>query len=90
VKNASRLKNSTLLVEVNNKKRAGILLKANLLSFYPIQVERHTSLNSSWGIVSADSLHGMSDKKIQSAVANQSVSKAHRLIGKRDGKPFSL
>jgi hypothetical protein len=73
VKNDSRLKNGTLLVEVCNEKQTDLLLKANLLGFHPITVERHTSLNSSRGVKAADSLDGMSDKEIQSDLADQSV-----------------
>jgi hypothetical protein len=88
VKNASRLKNGTQLVEVQNDKQAELLLKANFFGSYPIQIERHTSLNSSRGVINTDSLDDMSDKYIQSALAEQFVSKASRLIGKRDNKPF--
>jgi hypothetical protein len=44
-------------------------------------VERHASLNSSWGVISTDALDGLSD---------ESVSTAFRLFGKRDDKPFPL
>jgi len=90
VKNASRLKNGTLLIEVHNDKQAELLLKATLLGSHPIYAERHSSLNSSRGVVNTDALDGMSDDEIQSALAEQSVSRAYRLIGKRDGKPFPL
>jgi hypothetical protein len=84
VKNASRLKNGTLLVEVQNDKQAEVLMKANILGSYPIQVERHTSLNYSRGVVKTDSLDDMSDEVIQSAPADQFVPTDYRLIGKRD------
>jgi hypothetical protein len=70
VKNASRLNNGIVLVEVSSKKQADILLKASLLGFYSIQVEVHTSLNSSLGIVSTDSLNGIMNEEIQSALAD--------------------
>jgi hypothetical protein len=54
VKNASHLKNGTLLVEVQNDKQAEVLLKANLLGSYPVQVERHMLLISFWEIVNTD------------------------------------
>jgi hypothetical protein len=90
VKNASRLKNGTLLVEVQNNRQAEVLMKANLLGSYPVQAERDTSLNSSRGVVNSDSLEDMSDEEIQFALADQFVSKAYRLIVKRDNKPFPL
>jgi hypothetical protein len=82
VKNASRLKNGTLLVEIFNENQADLLLKANLLGSHPIRVERHTSLNSSRRVAKTDSLDGMSDEEIQSTLADQCVSKAYRLIGR--------
>jgi hypothetical protein len=90
VKHASRLKNGTLLVEVNYEKQADVLLKASLLGSYPIQVKRLVSLKFFRGVVTTDSVDGMTDEEIQPALVNQSVSKVHRLIGKRDGKPFPL
>jgi hypothetical protein len=84
VKNAYHMKNGTLFVEVQNDKQAEVLLKANLLGSYPVQVERHTSLNSSRGVVNTDSLDDMSDEAIPSALADQFGSKAYRLIVKRD------
>jgi hypothetical protein len=56
VKNASRLKNGTLLIEVYNDKQAELLLKATLLGSHLIYAKRHSSLNSSLGVVSTDAL----------------------------------
>jgi hypothetical protein len=83
----SRLRNGTLLVEAFTENQSNALLKATLLRLYSIQVERHVSLNSFRGVISTDTLDGLSDEAIQSFLADQSVSKAHKLIGKRDGKP---
>jgi hypothetical protein len=65
-------------------------MKANLLGSYLVQAESHTSLNSSRGFVNTDSLDETLDEEIQFALAEQFVSKAYRLIGKRDNKPFTL
>jgi hypothetical protein len=86
VKNASWLKKGTLLIEVHNGKQAELLLKAALLGSNPMYTERHSSLNSFRGVVSTYALDGMSDDKIQCALAEQSVSSAYRLTGKLDGK----
>jgi hypothetical protein len=90
VKNASRLRNGTLLVEVFAENQSSALWKASLLGSYPIQVERHASLNFSGGVFSTDALNSISDEAIQSFLADQSVSRAYRLIGKRDDKPVPL
>jgi hypothetical protein len=45
-----------------------------------------TSLNSSRGVNHTDSLNGTSDEEILSALADQFVSRAYRLIGKTDNK----
>jgi hypothetical protein len=41
VKNASRLRNDTLLVEIFTENQSNALLKASLIGSYSIQVERH-------------------------------------------------
>jgi hypothetical protein len=79
-----------LLVEAFFGNQSNALLKATLLELYPIQVERHASLNSSTGVISTDALDGLSYEAIQSFLADLSVSRACRLIGKRDDKLFPL
>ncbi|KAJ4425685.1 hypothetical protein ANN_27881 [Periplaneta americana] len=83
VRNATRLRNGSLLVETASAKQSETLLKAKLLGSYPIKVERHSSLNTTRGVVHTDSLDGLSDEEIQLELAEQSVSKAYRLIRKR-------
>jgi hypothetical protein len=88
-RNATRLKNRTLLVDIFNEKQAEVLLVAKLPGSHLVHVERHTSLNSSREIVT-DILDGMSDEEIQICLAHPFVSKAYRFTGKRDGRPLSL
>jgi hypothetical protein len=52
VTSASRLKNETLVVEA----QAEVLLKAKFLGSHPVHAERHTSLNSSRGVIHTNSL----------------------------------
>jgi hypothetical protein len=73
------------MVEVQDDKQ----LNTSLLLSYLVQVKRHASLNSSQGADNAYSVDGMSDE-IQSAFADQSVSRAYQLIRKWDNKPISL
>jgi hypothetical protein len=82
-KNASGLRNGTLLVEEITVNQSNALLKASLLGSYPIKEERHVSLNSSGGVISTDFLDGLSDEAVQSFHADQSLSRAYRLTGKR-------
>jgi hypothetical protein len=79
-----------LLVEVFNEKQAEVFLKAKFLTSCLEYVERQMSLYSTWGVIPADILDGMSDEQIQICLAHQLVSKAYRLIRRRDGKPFPL
>jgi hypothetical protein len=44
VRNATQLKNETLLVEVFNEKQVEVLLKTKLISCFLVHVERSTSL----------------------------------------------
>jgi hypothetical protein len=90
VKNASWLKKGTLLIEVHSGKQAELLLKAALLGSNPMYTERHSSLNSFRGVVSTYALDGMSDDKIQCALAEQFVSSAYRLTGKLDASEKHL
>jgi hypothetical protein len=84
---ATLLKNRTLLNELFNEKQAEVLLEVILRGSHPVHVGRHMVLNSS-RVSLTDILHGMSDKKIQMCLARQFISKAYRLIAKKDGKPF--
>jgi hypothetical protein len=70
---------------VHNDKQAEHLLKANLIGSNPIEVERHSSLNSSREDVSTDALDGMSATRF-SLLSDQA--RACRLSGNRGGKPF--
>lgn len=90
VRNATRLRNGSLLVETLSPKQSETLLKAKLLGSYPIKVERHSSLNTTRGVITTSSLEGLSDEEIQLELAEQSVSKAYRLLGKRDGQTVPL
>jgi hypothetical protein len=61
VRNATRFKNATFIVEVFNDKQTETFLKANLL----VHVEKNVSLNSTWRVVATDSFGDMSDKEIR-------------------------
>jgi hypothetical protein len=90
VKNASRLKEGTPLVDVSNEKQANVLLKNKFHGSYPIQMESRTSLNSCHGVVTTNYLDGMTDEEIQSSLVDKSVSEVYWLIGKINSKPFLL
>jgi hypothetical protein len=72
------------MFEVLNEKQAVVLLKAK----YLVHVERHTSLNLSWGIVTTDILEGISDEKIGIRPVQQFDSQAYKWTGKMDHKSF--
>lgn len=81
VRNATPLKNRTLLVEVFIDKQAESLLKVNLLGSHFVHVERHTSLNLCRGFATTDILDGTSKEEIQRRLAYQFVSKADKEEG---------
>jgi hypothetical protein len=60
LENAARLKNITVLVEVQIEMQAVKHLKATSLGSYPIIVQGHWCLNPSRGVNTTDSLDGMS------------------------------
>ncbi|KAJ4425469.1 hypothetical protein ANN_28085 [Periplaneta americana] len=90
VRNATRLRNGSLPVETASAKQSETVLKAKVLESYPIRVERHSSLNTTRGVVHTDSLDGLSDEEVQLDLAEQFVSNAYRLLRKRDGRTEPL
>jgi hypothetical protein len=56
---------------------------------HPVHVERHIVALLP-GSQRTNSLEGISDEEIQSALADRFVARAYRLIEKRDNKPFPL
>jgi hypothetical protein len=61
-------------------------MNAILLGLYPVHVKKHVSLNLCWKIVSTDSLDDILDDEIQLALADQSVSKAYKIIWNSEHK----
>jgi hypothetical protein len=51
VRNASRLRDGSLLVETRTNEQTKKLLKQKLLGSYPVTVEKHQSLNSVRGVI---------------------------------------
>jgi hypothetical protein len=73
-----------------NEKQLEAVLKATVLGSHTAHVQSHTSLKSSRGVIHTDSLAGMSDEQTRSALADQFVSWAYRLIEERDNRPLPL
>jgi hypothetical protein len=69
-----------VLIEVHIEMQAEILLKASLLVCHPVNIEGHSSLNSSREGVTTDSLDGISDEVIEPCFASHCVSKDYRLV----------
>jgi hypothetical protein len=78
VKNSSRLSEDTLLIEDWNDEQIELLLKANLLPSYSVQVERHPSLNSFDGSLAP----------VLWMACRQSVSRVYRISGNREVNSF--
>ena len=85
VKNATRSRDGSLIVETNSPAQSDKLLKATLFGSHPIIVERHKSLNTCRGVVSTDGLDGLDNEEIQLELADQCVSQAYRLTKRSDG-----
>jgi hypothetical protein len=69
VTNASRLKNGTLDVEARNEKQAEVLLKATPWITSRARGKTHV-VELLRGVIRTDSLDGMSDEEIRSALAD--------------------
>jgi hypothetical protein len=77
VKNASRLRDVSLLVETRTDDQSKKFLKQKLLSSYPVLVEKHKTLISTRGVIFCSLIDGCSDEEIQARLADQYVSQAH-------------
>jgi hypothetical protein len=61
------------------EKQAKMLLRVGLLSSYPVLVERHSSLRSSQGVISTNSVDSIAGKDIQYAIADQTWTGQHHV-----------
>ena len=84
-----KLKNGTLLVEVDKKSYAENLLKMTLFTNIKIKTYPHASLNSSKGVVRSSELSLCTLDEIKSYLKNQSVTDVRRITFKRNDQVIS-
>ena len=90
VKNATRVRDGSLLIETVTADQSKKLLKATLLGSYPIRVVPHKSLNSCRGVVTTSSLDGLTNEEIVTCLSDQGVCQSYRLTRKQDGTETPL
>ena len=88
VKQVSRLKDGSLLIEASRNIQAKPILDTHRFLDIDVYAEAHRSLNSSKGVIRDynQDLQDMSDKKIRKELASQGVTKVSRFILKKDNK----
>jgi hypothetical protein len=84
VRNTSRLRDGSLLVETQTDEQTKKLLKQKLLGSYPVTVEKHQTLNSIRGVIFCPQVDGCTDEEIQVGLADQYVSKAYCVHRKQE------
>ena len=77
-KSVKRLRDGSLLVQVDRKVHSDNLLRSESLVNYPIQVSPHKSLNSSKGVIRCRELFGISEGEIKAELADQGVIEVRR------------
>ena len=81
-----KLKNQTLLVEVDKRKNADFLLKMTKFHTINVKTYPHKSLNISKGVVRSKELSLCSIKEIKKEMKKQGVTEVKRVTIKKEGK----
>lgn len=79
LKEVSRLRNGTLLIETRNQRQADILYKASTLGDTPITVKDHPTLNTVRGTVFSYDLLELDEEYLLENLKEQNISKVERV-----------
>jgi hypothetical protein len=85
IKSLKKLRNGTILIETDTDKQSLLLLKVTKLGDLQVEVEPHSSLNSSKGVVRCFDLMNCSIDEIKSELAPQLVTDVIQIHSKRSG-----
>ena len=84
VKNAKKLRNGSVLIEVASKAQAENALKMHTWISTPVKVSAHRSLNSCKGIIRCRDLRDCSDDEVREALSAEGVTHVKHLFTKRN------
>ena len=85
-KSVKKLKNDTLLVEVEKRKHADFLLKMTMFNNIAVKTYPHKSLNTSKGLVRSKELSLCTLEEIKKELKRQDVIDVKRVCIKKEGK----
>ena len=85
-KSVKKLRNGTLLIEVNRKSQSDNLLKIQKFFNQKVRVFPHNTLNTSKGTIRDPLLKGLSEEEILDGLTDKGVTQVRRIKTKRDGK----
>jgi len=84
IKNAKKLRNGSVLIEVKNKRQADAALSMTNWVSQTVKVTPHRSLNSSRGIIRCREFRDCDDVEVLNALSAQGVTSAKRMLSKRN------
>ena len=85
LKNVTRLRDGSFLVECHRRVQANNLMKAEVLVGIPISTKPHSSLNSSKGVIKCPDLKTMSEIEIRDELRSQGVMEVRRVTIRKEG-----
>lgn len=85
-KNVKKLRNGTILVEVQNKKQAKTLLQLQKLHETNIKAYPHQTLNYSKGVIKNQEISVCTTEEIKTELKNQGVTDVKRITFKKKGE----
>ncbi len=85
VKNAKKLRNGSVLIEVVSKAQAENALKMKVWISTPVKVTAHRSLNTCKGVIRCRDFKDCSEAEVLEALSHEGVSQVKHIFSKRNG-----
>ena len=85
VKNAKKLRNGSVLIEVASKAQAENALKMQNWVHTPVKVTPHRSLNTCKGVIRCRDLRDCSDEEVLEALSHEGVTQLKHIFTKKNG-----
>lgn len=85
VKNAKKLRNGSVLLEVTSRTQAELALKMQTWVDTPVKVTPHRSLNSCKGVIRCRDLRDCSDEEVLEALHHEGVTQLKHIYTKKNG-----
>jgi hypothetical protein len=89
VKNAKKLRNGTVLVEVASKAQTASALKMHTWISTPVKVTPHRSLNTSKVVIRCREMRDCSDEEVIEALSHEGVTHIKHIFTKKNGSSIA-